>query len=107
MHNDNARLLHGLGCLATRRDANRTRRQGKRLLLEALASGESALKLSSAIASARKVFREKELQENAELQVRLSSHRLYCLCRYIDILYAGRSIRTNPSADFERIPEMR
>lgn len=37
--------------------------------MEALASGEIALKLSSAIASARKVFREKELQENAELQV--------------------------------------
>ncbi|CAM9124513.1 unnamed protein product, partial [Hapterophycus canaliculatus] len=42
--------------------------KGKRLLLEALASGDSALKISSAIASARSVFRERELQENAELQ---------------------------------------
>lgn len=47
-----------------------TTRQGKRLLLEALAAADSALKLSSAIASARKVFRDRELQENAELQVR-------------------------------------
>lgn len=43
--------------------------QGKRLLLEALASGDSALKMSSAATSARTVFRERELQENAELQV--------------------------------------
>lgn len=47
-----------------------TTRQGKRLLLEALAGGESALKLSSAVSSARNVFRDRELQENAELQVR-------------------------------------
>ncbi|CAM9637950.1 unnamed protein product [Pylaiella littoralis] len=40
----------------------------KRLLLQSLASGDSALKLSSAITSARAVFRERELQENAELQ---------------------------------------
>lgn len=46
-----------------------TTRQGKRLLLEALAGGDNALKLSSAIASARKVFRDRELQEHAELQV--------------------------------------
>eukprot|EP00752_Nemacystus_decipiens_P010136 g9032.t2 len=42
--------------------------KGKRLLLEALAGGDSALKLSSAVTSARKVFRDRELQENAELQ---------------------------------------
>ena len=47
-----------------------TTRQGKRLLLEALAGGESALKLSSAVSSARNVFRDRELQDNAELQVR-------------------------------------
>lgn len=46
-----------------------TAQQGKRLLLEALAGGDSTLKLSSAITSARKVFRDRELQENAELQV--------------------------------------
>lgn len=40
------------------------------MLLEALASGESALKIGSAIALARSVFRERELHENAELQVR-------------------------------------
>ena len=44
-------------------------RQGKRIFLEALASGESALKMSAAISSARSVFRERELDENAELQV--------------------------------------
>ncbi|CAB1097887.1 unnamed protein product [Ectocarpus sp. CCAP 1310/34] len=46
--------------------------KGKRLLLEALASGDSALKMSSAVASARTVFRERELQENAELQAAIS-----------------------------------
>lgn len=53
-----------------------TTRQGKRLLLEASAAGDIALKLSSAIASARKVFRDRELQENAELQVRSELHLL-------------------------------
>lgn len=46
-------------------------RQGKRMFLEALASGESALKMSAAISSARSVFRERELDENAELQVKI------------------------------------
>ncbi|CAM9590875.1 unnamed protein product, partial [Ectocarpus sp. 12 AP-2014] len=46
--------------------------KGKRLLLEALASGDSALKMSSAVASARTVFRERELQENAELQAAMA-----------------------------------
>lgn len=50
--------------------------------MEALASGESALKLSSAIASARKVFREKELEENAELQVRFLVPSIFRLPGY-------------------------
>ena len=40
------------------------------MFLEALASGESALKMSAAVSSARSVFRERELDENAELQVK-------------------------------------
>ena len=43
------------------------------MFLEALASGESALKMSAAVSSARLIFRERELDENAELQVRTKS----------------------------------
>lgn len=58
----------GCGCLSTNKTLFLL--QAKRMLLEALASGEIALKMGSALAAARIVFRERELQGNAELQVR-------------------------------------